>query len=162
MLKSRIWHHINLVLVLVLICVVWGIEATTKDKCRRDEVAQHAPKYRIGQKNRTSAGEHTLVLHLSIKTQYFNRDSLVALARRINQDFCNEPRIVAAIFNDHSAARDFTAVYEGSTFERHFPNWRASYRLDRTTGEESVILYAENKNIEDAIEVNLGSTPLRY
>jgi hypothetical protein len=135
----------------LLIAVGIGLAYGQKvSKCKSADKVRLAPSYRVGNIYRTVKSETakippTLVVYISIKPQYFNSESMKALAQQLNKDYCKEQLLEVIIFSNYRAARDFTASGESPTYERSWAAMRGGYHLNRATGEE-YISYSPDPN----------------
>jgi hypothetical protein len=126
-----------LVLILLFAAQTWGQQPM---RCSSDEKDRTAPKYRIGQIDRTVSGPPKLVIHISIKAKYFNSEDMLALARLLKKDFCNETRLGIFIFDYHPAAESYAGIpNDNPTYSRDKAALRGFYNLDRAVNEEYVI-----------------------
>jgi hypothetical protein len=114
---------------------------------------EHAPRYLIGWSTYSVEGPRTLFLAVSIDARHFSRDEMVALARRIRQDFCHEQRLDVALLENYKAARAFVPTKEIEWSQKH---WRGDYFLDRESGEESISFSTAPGKPRSEVKVNLG------
>lgn len=123
-----------LVALLLLGFTLW-VEAQEPQKCEV-RINTDAPEYRIAQTQRSSdSGPNALVIIISVDPKYFNRESMLAVARRLNEDFCYEDRFNVMLFDDYSAASDDELFDRRSkNFERNLLSWRGNYKYDREKG----------------------------
>lgn len=87
----------------------------------------------------------TLQLHIVIKPKYQTDENLILLAKYLNQKYCKEEVIRAAVFDNKEDARAFT-VYQ----VKQIPDTlRVIYRLDRSSGQEYLerIKVIDNKQV---------------
>jgi hypothetical protein len=107
-------------------------------KCPVRRETKSAPQYRIGQVKRgETEGQPILLLQVSVKPQHFNRYDMAALAKRLNEEFCNEKRLNVAITDNHKAAKDKSLLY-GLMTKQPARSLRGFYDLDRVTGKEGI------------------------
>lgn len=139
------------------------VKCKSKNGDTRNEVS-----YRIAKQNRTveskaSKYPPTLVLYISIKERHFNDDDMLALAKQLNEDFCQEPRLGAFIFGDHDAAKRFTLSEESSDYALSRRAWRGNYNLDRKQGEEFITFSTDRSTpqIRKTLELRTTSSNLK-
>jgi hypothetical protein len=148
---------LGLILVLGLSMVIYGQKLS--DKCFTTEKNQRRIQYRIGNSTRTVKEPIALIIHISIKPQHFNREDMVALARQLNRDFCNEQFIVVLIFDSYRSAQSYVLHPHSETYQRDLKSLRGFYDLNRTTGEESVRFASSPGKPRNEIKIDLGSKP---
>jgi hypothetical protein len=110
-------------------------EAQEPQKCEV-RINTDAPEYRIAKTRRSlELGPNALVIIISVDPKYFNPESMVAIARRLNEEFCYEERFNVMLFDDYSAASDDELFYRKSkNFDRNLLSWRGNYKYDREKG----------------------------
>lgn len=114
-------------------------------------------KYRVARSERTVAGPSTLVLYVSVSSGHFNREDMLLLARELNQDFCNEPKLTVLIFSDYQAAKSLVfSVERLPTYDRDKAALRGGYNLDRVARTESVSFSPDASKPRDEIKINLN------
>lgn len=126
-------------------------------KCRlesKENKTHRAPKYRVGWTTYSVEGPSVLFLAISIHPRHFSRDDMIALARRLGQDFCQEQRLNVEIFDNYQAARSFAPTTEKEWFQKH---WRGTYLLDRCSGVEEISFSTAPDKPRDEVKINLGS-----
>jgi hypothetical protein len=101
--------------------------------------------YRMGIFNRTIRGAPTLVIQISLKPNFFNREDLTALAQQLKEDFCKEQSIHVSIFDDAKEAKSTALVYGYLSQGGETGALRGFYDLDRATGKE-VITFTTKRN----------------
>lgn len=132
--RSRIaWTGFLLAVALAAAAGSAAPEATSN--CHKTVRDPSAPAYRLGRKFHLTSGLLEFSAQVSVEPRYFTRESMAALARQLNADFCNEKRIQVIIVDDYRAATEWDPV--------HLSNWyapaeRGSYYLDRLSGEEHI------------------------
>jgi hypothetical protein len=115
--------------------------------------------YKIARVIRSSNEKNKVYLDISVEPQYFIRDKMVFLARRLNQDFPNEPRLEATIFDDENIARNIKPI--GAAYDLYKKVVRGEYHLNRIKGEEHIQFSTERGKPSDEIKVKLGHTPAK-
>lgn len=143
---------------LVLGCLT-VIEGQKLVRCKVKDI--HAPRYKIGSTVRTGESEAqpvsaTLLVMISIKPQHFNRDDMIALARRLNREYCIEQNLTVLIFDNHQSAGHFSASYESETQERDLAALRGNYHINRQTGEEVVLFSKDPAKPREMVKIELN------
>lgn len=132
--------------------------AQKPEKCRVKGKDPHAPRYRLARHERTVRGPDTLTIYISVDPRRFDRESMVALARRLKEDFCREPRITAFIFSDRRAAERLIFSTERlPNYESDISKLRGGYHLDRASGEEYVSFSPDPLKPREEVRINLGA-----
>jgi hypothetical protein len=125
--------------------------------CQNERVKQ-APAYKIGRTLDFSLVKYRpkLELFISVDPEHINSAEMTALAAQLNRDYCHAPQLYVRILDDFDIASNWSPVaYERPVFAKA---WRGEYRLNRTTGEESInFSTARGKSIKE-VQINLGST----
>jgi hypothetical protein len=81
--------------------------------------------------------EHNkLILWISIEPETFVRTKMLMLARQLNKDFPDEPRIYVVIFDSEVAARNYDPA--GGSYYISKQLERGEYFLDRVKGQEYI------------------------
>lgn len=122
-------------------------------KCQKEKRVLWAPNYKTGWTTYSAKGPKTLFLAISIDPRHFNRDDMIALARRISKDFCHERKLDVEIFDRRDAARKFFPTSEIEWFHKH---WRGTYLLDRDAVSESISFSTAPDKRKDEVKVNLS------
>jgi hypothetical protein len=145
-----------LLIVLLVLSVTLSVEAQQPERC---EVTPNtnAPEYRIGQTMRGGPRLNNLVILISVDPKYFNRESMLAIARRLNEEFCNEQRFNVMLFDNHDAATDEVFDLKSKNFDRNLVSWRGNYKYDREHGLAKINFATERghrQRDEVVIDVN--------
>lgn len=156
---------VGLALMIIATTQVGGQELV---KCKgKNDQARNEVRYRLAKHYRTvesQAMKHppALVIFISVKERYFNDDDILALAKRLNEDFCQEARLGAFIFSDHGAAEKFTFSEESPDYESSRRAWRGYYDLDREQGEEFITFSADRSTpqIQKRVELKTATSKL--
>ncbi|HMG74094.1 MAG TPA: hypothetical protein VK582_11390 [Pyrinomonadaceae bacterium] len=122
-------------------------------KCKHQN-PKAVPSYKVGWHDYNVEGPKTLFLAVSVRPRHFSKDEMVALAHRLNQDFCHEQRLNAALLDDYKAARAFSPTNERQWFYAH---WRGQYLLDRDSGKEEITFSTAANKPRDEVRLNLSS-----
>lgn len=153
-MKSAEFSLWRLIAILCALFMWQGIVFGQKPvKCRLENKNDPSPSYRMGWTTYSIKGPKVLFLAVGISPRHFSRDDMVALARRIKQDFCQEQRLNVSFFDNPQAARDFFPTSETEWFQKH---WRGTYLLDRCSGMESINFSTAPNNPRDEVKINLG------
>jgi hypothetical protein len=94
------------------------------------------------------------ILWIVVDPESFTRDKMSMLARQLNKDFPDEPRIYAVFFDSEIAARNYDPV--GGTYYISKKLERGQYYLDRVKGRESINFSTQRGNPVDEIKITLG------
>lgn len=156
--------HISVFCPKVIVFALILFTATTygqkvPNKCRTEGVPQRAPKYLIGDSWRTEIKTPTLDIQISIKPRYFNQKDMMALARQLKEDFCNEQRLFVFIFDSNSSARAFAPIPHSPTYDRDFKALRGFYELDRVGGKEYIQFSSSRDKPRDEINIKIDGNP---
>jgi hypothetical protein len=103
-------------------------------RCPIENKVTAAPDYRIGRTFRTVEEAPSLLVQISIKPGFYEREEIVALAERLNKEFCKEQRLTVLIFDNNRAAKKFD-VNELKLYSEAI---RGEYSLDRVSGNEYI------------------------
>jgi hypothetical protein len=142
---------------LVVMLLVFGftlcVEAQQPERC---EVTTNtdAPKYRVSQTLRGGSGINTLVILISIDPKDFNRESILAIARGLNEEFCHEERFNIMLFDDHDAAMDEVFYRKSKNFDRNLASWRGNYKYDRQKGLAKINFATERGRPRDEVIID--------
>jgi hypothetical protein len=143
-----------LALILLFAAQTWGQQPI---RCLSNEKDRPAPKYRIGQIDRTVSGPPTLIIHISIKAKYFNSEDMLALVRLLKDDFCNETRLGIFIFDYHPAAESYAGIADDNpTYSRDKASLRGFYSLDRAVNEEYVMFSTKRGRPVEETKITLS------
>src|SRR5438132_794320 len=74
-------------------------------RCPVDDVDSKEPAYRIGLAGHATKANGDFYLYISLQPEHFVRKDMLALAQRLNRDFCFEKKITAILLDDYHAAR---------------------------------------------------------
>jgi hypothetical protein len=109
------------------------------------------PKYRVAQRSYTATDRinRTLLLYISIEQSALNSETMLKLAERIKNDFCQEQRIQAVFFDQYKIAKRFVPHPESGTYHTDMTRIKGGYFIDRQTGEEYVTFSAVGKGLSD-------------
>lgn len=140
-----------------------GASAQSKNqhitKCKH-RTFREAPPYEVRSWTYGVDAPKTLFLAVSIAPKDFSRDQLVLLAGRIKADYCEDDRLVVALFDNPAAAAAFGPTSEPAWFKRY---WRGNYFLDRSEGVEDLSFSTTPAKPRDEIKIKLtevnGSRP---
>lgn len=80
--------------------------------------------------------QNLLVVLISISPQSFSRESMIRLAYQLNQDFKDEKRVHAAIFDSVEAAQNYNPI--GGSFYVSKRLERGEYVINRSNGCEYI------------------------
>src|SRR5688500_14274732 len=83
-----------------------SVRAIEPETISKTDESLRFPEYKVGRAIRSSSEQNKLYLYISIEPQYFVRDKMVSLACQLNQDFKQEPRLLAIILDDEGTARN--------------------------------------------------------
>lgn len=118
-----------------------------------------AADYKIARLIRSSNEGNKVYLDISIEPEYFVRDKMVSLARRLNEDFPSEPLIDTVIFDNETAARNYNPV--GGSYSISKKLERGEYYLDRLRGQEYIKFSLKRGNPVDEIKIVLSGGTTR-
>lgn len=141
------------------ICVCTSLTVGQKTiNCQHQIENRGAPKYRIGYQERTKGKPSILVLYISIKPKHFNRDDMIALAKRLNKDFRRELQLNVVICDEYETAKDPGIIYD--LLRREPPlALRGFYELDRVSGKEGISFSTERGKPMDEVDIDLSKVP---
>ena len=91
-------------------------------------------------------------------SKHFNRDDMIALARRLNKDFRREQRVTFVICDEYETAKDPGVVYDLLRREPP-PALRGFYEIDRVSGREGISFSTERGKPTSEIFVDLSKRP---
>ena len=114
---------------------------------------QKPPKYKIVTSKHFDGA---LLLGIVIKPEFLNREDMKTLAKKIKDDFPNENEIEVAFFTTKQAAKHISLNVNAKDYEKNMQAWRASYRLNRATGEEYLSFAPIGRKYNDREEVNFN------
>ena len=83
----------------------YGVAQQRAGKCPPDVVDLKAPAYRIGLAAHGTKKNCELFLYISVEPRHFFREDMLALAERLNNDFCYESQLTVIFLDDYYAAR---------------------------------------------------------
>ncbi len=152
MSTRRVWKKIFMILfVLGTLTVGHGQKIT---KCR-EEGSGDAPQYRVARTRRVVLdGVPILRLQISVGAEYFDRKYMIALAERLNRDFCNEKQLAVAICDDYAEAKASDLIRDLIMHHPH-PGLRGGYDLNRVEGTEGISFSTNRDKPLNEIEINL-------
>ncbi len=104
-----------------------------------------------------SSADDDVYLDISVGPQDFIRDRMISLARQLNRDYVDEPRLSAVIFDSERAARNYNPIGAGYEFYKKLE--RGAYYLDRVKGVEFIHFSTRRGKPADEIKINLGPEP---
>jgi hypothetical protein len=94
------------------------------------------------------------ILWISIDPDNFTRDKMSALARQLNKDFPDEPRMYAVIFDSEDSERHYNPA--GGSYYVSKRLERGEYYLDRAKGRESINFSSQRGKPVNEIEIVLS------
>jgi hypothetical protein len=113
-----------------------------------------ALKYRIGFETRTSTGG--LIVYISIPKDRFTKDSLSALACRLNRDFPSND-VLVMIFDEFVAAKRYVSPWQQEKprgWKKYDASWRATYIRDVKQNKHTIAWYVDpEKTREEKIDI---------
>jgi len=122
-------------------------------KCPPDSTPPTAPEYRIGLAGHgTKKFECELFLFISIDPSHFAREDMLALADRLNKDFCYERQLTAIILDDYYAAR-----HPLRNTKKYWAAERGKYHLDRDRREEYIKFSTARGKPWDEVVIDLNA-----
>lgn len=142
---------IGLLSVLLALSVLASAQQPTVN-CPSDDVNPKAPKYRIGFAGHARGKDCELLLYISIDPGRFSREDMVALADRLNKDFCYEKRLTAIILDDYDAAK-----HPLRNKKAYWDAERGSYHLDRERYRQYIKFSTARGKPADEVVVNLDA-----
>jgi hypothetical protein len=128
------------------------VSGSQPKKCKH-EARENSPSYRVGWSTYSVEGPGTLFLAIGIDPGRFTRADLIALARRVKADYCQERRLVVSILDNYNAARAYAPSSEKVWFQRY---WRGVYFLDLTSGEEWIEFSTTPDRPRNEVRINLA------
>jgi hypothetical protein len=116
--------------------------------------------YKIAASTVVRAKYNKRIIWISIEPEDFTRDKMLLLARLINNDFPDEPRIYAVIFDSEITARNYNPA--GGSYYVSKKLERGEYYLDRIKGRGQINFSSQRGNSVGEIKITLsnGSTPV--
>lgn len=111
-------------------------------------------KYKTMASMRTREKRSVLILWIVIEPTDFVRDRMLLLAHQLNQDFPNEQRIYAVIFDSEDWARHYNPA--GGSYYISKKLERGEYNLDRLKGRESINYSSQRGNSVDEIKITVS------
>lgn len=151
-MKSKIIRARSYItIVAVSLCV--SLTAFSKTVNSQQSESRGAPKYRIGDKYRPESNPSRLIIHISVDPKHFNRDDMIALARKLNKDFPREKQLTAAICDDYKTAKDPGIIYDLLRREPP-PALRGFYDIDRVSGKEGIGFSTTRGKPLDEVSIN--------
>jgi hypothetical protein len=116
-----------------------------------DLTDRKGPEYRIGLAGHgTKKFEGDLYLFISIDPSHFVREDMLALAERLNKDFCYERRLTAVILDDYYAAR-----HPMRNTKEYRDAERGKYYLNRNSGENYIKFSPERGKPWNEVAIDL-------
>jgi len=113
--------------------------------------------YKVARKYRLlTKGDRRLVA-ISVAPGPFGRDEMTRLARKLNQDFSEEPRLLVEIMDDQEIAEHVPPA--GEYYHWYMSAKRGEYHLDREKGLEYVQFSTKRGRPGTEVTLNFGRTP---
>lgn len=97
-----------------------------------------------------------IFLVISIAPEDFTRDRMTQLAKQINHDFADRPKVAVSIFDNETVAKN--VVPAGSHYVDFKAAERGVYHLDRAKGSEYIHFSSKRGRPSNEIKINLGRT----
>ena len=144
-----------LLFMLLVVSFTLYVEAQQPERCEVTTNAD-APEYKIGQTMRGGSGLNNLIILISVDPKDFNRESMLAIARRLNEEFCHEDRFNVMLFDDHEAATDEVFYVKSKNLDRNLASWRGNYKFDRPKGFAKMNFAAERGHPRDEVVINVN------
>lgn len=118
-----------------------------------------ASMYKVSASFRAPNERSERIILISIEPENFTRDKMLLLARQLNRDFPDEPRLYAVIFDSEIAARNYDPAGGSYSFSKKLE--RGEYDLDRVKGRERINFSTRRGNPVDEIKIVISdsSTP---
>jgi hypothetical protein len=120
-------------------------------KCPSEDVKPTAPGYRIGLAAHSKKNGCELYLYISVDPSHFVREDMLALAERLNQDFCYEKQLTAILLDDYYAAR-----HPLRNTKAYWDAERGTYYFDRKTGRQFIKFSTSRDKRKDEVEIDLN------
>lgn len=108
--------------------------------------------YKIARKFPLSKKDSPMFVVISVESAHFSRDEMTRLARQLNRDFAEEPRLFVEIMDDERIAAHVPPA--GDYYSWYLSAKRGEYHLDREKGLE--YLQFSNKRGRPWNEVTLN------
>jgi hypothetical protein len=127
------------------------------EKCEATSREPDAPEYLVGQVRHTGADKPSeIYLLISVESDQFKKEQMIALARQLKRDFCKEARFSAIIFDDYNAARHVTYLSVTKDMEKA---QRGLYHIDRAKNEEYVQFSTARSKPMNEVKIDLTKEP---
>lgn len=134
--------------------------AQEKESCQT-YIKHSVPRFRVAKKYRTEL-KPGLVLFVSVASEDFKQDDLIALGCLLGKTNSKEEALYAWIFDSDHAASHYHPPGEGNDRQTNLAH-RALYGFSRQKGEEGQSLdwWPEPLDRSRTIHINLGAPPSR-
>jgi hypothetical protein len=153
-------HRISLCLGVLLLIGNYSAAPSLAQKSQATSSPQSAvenakaPLYKIGRIGYSGPNRSRKVfIFISIEPESFVRDNMLALARKLNEAYSWEKRVLVIILDDYDAVRRSSPINNRELYEEAK---RGYYYIDRTTGEEYIQFSTERGKPLDEVKINLG------
>jgi len=130
----------------------YGVAQQRAGKCPPDVVDLKAPAYRIGLAAHGTKKNCELFLYISVEPHHFFREDMLALAERLNNDFCYERQLTVIFLDDYYAAR-----HPIRNTKTYWDAERGIYHLDRNTGRAYIKFSTSRDKPKDEVVIELDS-----
>jgi|SRR5712692_11223105 len=115
--------------------------------------------YKVARKLRLFKKGNPLFVVISVEPAHFVREEMTQLARQLNRDFSEEPRLLVEIMDDERIAEHVPPA--GEYYEWYMSAKRGEYHLDREKGLEYVQFSTKRGRPWNELTLNLGETVQR-
>jgi len=120
-------------------------------KCPSEDVKPTGSAYRIGLAAHSKKNSCELYLYISVDPSRFVREDMLALAERLNHDFCYENQLIVILLDDYYAAR-----HPLRNTKAYWDAERGTYYLDRKTGRQFIKFSTSRDKPKDEVEIDLS------
>lgn len=115
--------------------------------------------YKIAVSMRTREKRSVLILWISTEPENFVREKMLALVHQLNQDFPDEQRISAAMFDSEEAVRNYNPA--GASIDISMTLRRGQYYFDRAKDQGYLYFSSQRGKPVNEIKIVLGNSRTR-
>lgn len=109
-----------------------------QDLAKKNCPKTSGPSYKIGFKSYQVGDPLSVILQIEVDKKYFNKESMIELARRLRSDYCKATLLSVTLYDNMKAARDPGNLFLLAESHGKTIRMRRFYILDRKTGEEGL------------------------
>lgn len=112
-------------------------------------------KYKIISEGKTISGEKRLLVFIYVKPKDINRQYLLQTPQRIKETYCNDPQLIAVIFDNKKTMYQY-ALSDYARTNGKVVRMRGFYSFDRKTGKDLLEFSTKRGDPTTEVQIDLS------